>query len=145
LRVYLASSFELKDRVQRISDLLEERGIGITRKWWLKDYKRAFGKIADDEWYSNDEVQSVSRKNFEAIDQAHAVILVSDDKTSRKFVGANIEVGYALAKGKLVFSVGALERSAMYVPVERHAAIDTVIKVLENPLTAKANRWRRGN
>jgi nucleoside 2-deoxyribosyltransferase len=133
MRIYLASSFELKDKVQRISDLLEEQGIGITRKWWVRDYKAVFGQIADDEWYCNDEVRSVSRKNFEAIDQAHALILVCDDKTSRKFVGANIEVGYALAKGKRVFSIGVLERSAMYVPVERHATIDTVIKVLASP------------
>ncbi len=119
MKVYVASSFDLRSKVQEISDLLEREDIEITRKWWFKDFKTAFGEIGDDEWFEKPEIHELAGKNFAAIDAADAVVLVCADNESRKFVGANVEVGYAIAKGKPVYSVGKLERSAMYAPVKR--------------------------
>jgi len=132
LKVYLASSFDLTERVQKIADLLQEKGIGVTRKWWLKDYKSAFGQISNEAWYREEKVRWVSRENFKAIDQADAVILVCPPDSPHNFTGANIEVGYAIAKNKRVLSVGALGRSAMYVPVEKHSSIETLLLALKH-------------
>jgi nucleoside 2-deoxyribosyltransferase len=130
LKVYLASSFDLKDKVQQISEKLESKGIAITRKWWVKDYKTAFGQISDEAWYEKDIVRSISQANFRAIDEADALILVCPDDRVHKFVGANVEVGYAIARGKCVLSLGVISRSAMYVPVEQHRTMETVLKRL---------------
>lgn len=132
MRVYLASSFELKDEVQRISDLLESREIGITRKWWLINYKEALGDMPDKVWYRHEKVQWVSKENFKAIDEADAVILICPNDLPHKFTGANIEVGYAVAKKKRVFSVGQMDRSAMYVPIEKYESINALLPALEN-------------
>jgi nucleoside 2-deoxyribosyltransferase len=128
--VYLASSFDLKEKVQQISDILESKGIVITRKWWFTDYKIAFGEIPDEEWYRREKVRWLSQENFKAIDQADAVILVCPNDSPHNFTGANIEVGYAIAKNKRVLSVGALGRSAMYVPLEKHSTLDALVTVL---------------
>ncbi len=63
-------------------------------------------------------------------DRAEAVILVCPDDSPHRFTGANIEVGYALAKGKRVLVLGMLARSAMYASVEKHRTIDTVLTAL---------------
>ncbi len=68
MKVYLASSFDLKEKVQQTACLLESKGVEITRKWWLKDYKNAFGQIPDEDWYDREEVRWVSEENFKAID-----------------------------------------------------------------------------
>ena len=130
MKVYLASSFDLKEKVQQTACLLELKGVEITRKWWLKDYKNAFGQILDEDWYDREEVKWVSEENFKAIDQAEAVILVCPDDSPHRFTGANIEVGYALAKGKRVLALGMLARSAMYASVEKHRTIDAVLIAL---------------
>ena len=130
LKVYLASSFDLKGKVQQISDRLEASGIVITRKWWFTDYKKTLGEIPDEEWYREEKVHWVSQENFKAIDQAEAVILVCPDDSHHNFTGANIEVGYAIAKGKRVFSLGALGRSAMYVPLQKHRNLDSLLAAL---------------
>jgi nucleoside 2-deoxyribosyltransferase len=132
LKVYLASSFDLSERVQKIADLLQSKGISVTRKWWLMDYKTAFGQVSNEAWYRKEKVKWVSRENFKAIDQADAVILVCPPDSPHNFTGANIEVGYAIAKNKRVISVGALGRSAMYVPVEKHSSIETLLPALKN-------------
>lgn len=132
MKVYLASSFDLSERVQKIADLLQRMGIGVTRKWWLKDYKSAFGQVSDEAWYREEKVMWVSRENFMAIDDAEAVILVCPPDSPRNFTGANVEVGYAIAKNKRVLSVGALGRSAMYVPVERYSSIENLLLALKH-------------
>ena len=119
MKIYLASSFELMTRVRVLAHVLEESGHEITRKWWERDYKTTLGEMGDEEWYSREEVRGVCKANFDAIDHADAVILVCPVGEPRKFNGANVEVGYAIAKGKRVLSFGALERSGMYSPVKR--------------------------
>jgi nucleoside 2-deoxyribosyltransferase len=128
LKVYLASSFALKRQVQEIATILESKGIVITRKWWIRNYKK--DKSPDVVWYGKDEIQWLARENFGAIDRADVVILVCPSKSARKFTGANIEVGYAIAKGKRVLSLGALERSAMYVPLDKHTDLDSLLVAL---------------
>ena len=128
----MASSFDLSERVQRIADILQTMGIDVTRKWWLKDYKSAFGQVSDEVWYRKEKVRWVSLENFKAIDEAESVILVCPPDSPHNFTGANIEVGYAIAKNKRVLSVGALGRSAMYVPVEKHSSIETLLLALKH-------------
>lgn len=126
--VYIASSFKLKDRIERIAQRLWTEGFGITREWWHKDYKEI--DLPDDEWYEHESVIQVCQDNFEAIDMADIVILVCPEDESKKFNGANIEIGYAIAKDKPVVSVGALGRSGMYQPLIKTDTIDELVSVV---------------
>lgn len=118
MKVYLASSFDLVTYVSDIAKSLESHGHKITVKWWHKDFKKAIQK-PDDEWYKDGQVQDISRRNFEGIETADCLILVAHPNEPKKFNGANIELGYALALKKPCFALGKLERSAMYVPIKR--------------------------
>ena len=84
--------------------------------------------LSGEAWYNHPDVVAISKKNFDAIDEADAVLLVCPDDLPIRFNGANIEVGYAIAKGKPVYSIGKLQRSAMYVPVKRLNTIDDFLK-----------------
>jgi nucleoside 2-deoxyribosyltransferase len=129
-KFYIASSFSLKEKVLKLAKALEEEGHEVIHDWWNFDYKTI--DLPDNEWYRHPKVTGISLKNFSAIDKADGVILVAPDQECKKFNGANIEVGYALAQGKEVLSVGVLERSAMYVPVNQYATIEDLINDLWN-------------
>lgn len=124
MKVYIASSFDLLEKVIDTAQTLWENGIQITIAWWKKDYK----KIDDPDWYSRPDVIEASQKNFDAIDKADAVLLVCPDFVGECFNEANVAVGYAIAKGKPVYSIGVLQRSEMYVPIIKLKDIDEFLK-----------------
>jgi len=129
MKVYIASSFQLTEKVIEVSQILWKHGIEVTQAWWKRDYKKM--PLSGEAWYNHSDVIAISKKNFDAIDEADAVLLVCPDFTPIRFNGANIEVGYAIAKGKPVYSIGKLQRSAMYVPVKRLNTIDEFLKEVE--------------
>jgi nucleoside 2-deoxyribosyltransferase len=125
MKFYLASSFDLVERVKKVAEILRKHGHEITCEWWVRDYKDMIW-MSDDEWYEHFKVQEISKRNFDAVSKADVLLLVAGD-TPRKFNGANIELGYALALGKPCYSIGKLERSAMYVSVRRREFLDEVL------------------
>ncbi len=130
MKIYLASSFDLKEKVQQVADILEKHGHQITRKWWDKNFKEII-KIEAPEWFQHPDVVAVAKKNFSAIEAADALILVAPHDRTKKFNGANIELGYALALKKFCFSLGKLEKSAMYVPVTQVTTIEELLDHLD--------------
>lgn len=125
MKFYIASSFSLKDKVIELANALEEEGHEVTHDWWNFDFKTI--DLPDNEWYRHPKVTGISLKNFSAIDRADSLILVAPDHECKKFNGANIELGYALAHGKDCLSIGVLERSAMYVPITQYSTIKELI------------------
>lgn len=128
--VYLASSFDLKSRVISLAEQLKKHGIGVTVEWWNHDFKEI--DVPDSEWYNSDKIKWVKERNFKGIDDADAFILVCPDNVCKKFNGANIELGYAIGKGKPVFRYGNVERSAMYHGVGTFADVDGLINRIVN-------------
>ena len=132
MKIYLASSFSLKQRVEEVSERLKKAGHTITVEWWNKDFKKAFGLISDDKWYKLDDIILISKKNFKGIDDADVLIIVCPKIESKKYNGANVELGYAIGKYKHVISLGRLERSAMYLGVKRIYNIEDLIEYLNS-------------
>lgn len=128
MKVYVASSFSLIPRVERVVKVLEDWGYEITVKWWARvyqveglgaqatqDLKKIYAGLPPGEFYERPETLKSYLSDLGGIDEADALVLVGPKVASRgALVGANIELGYALGKGKPCFSVGALMNSAMY-------------------------------
>ena len=129
LKFYLASSFSLKDKVSEIAEYLKARGHIVMVEWWKYDYKQL--DLPDEEWYQDSRVTWISERNFNGVVDADVFVLVADCNRSKKFNGANIELGYALALNKPCYCVGVLERSAMYVPVKQYSSIEEILSRLE--------------
>lgn len=129
MKFYLASSFSLVSLVQELADILRQEGHEITTEWWHTDFKQVVQK-PDADWYEDERVLAISKRNFDGIERADALILVAG-KTPKKFNGANIELGFALALGKMCYSVGALEKSAMYCPVRQFSTADELLSALD--------------
>jgi len=126
MKFYLASDFELKQRVVLVAEYLKSANHSITREWWHYDFKQL--ELPDKIWYKEHNVVDVSKRNFQAIRECDVFLIVAHHKKARKFNGANIELGYALALGKPCFSLGRLQRSAMYVPVVKCSNINEVLQ-----------------
>lgn len=108
MRVYLASSFDLIERVQEVATALEEAGHTITVKWWDRVYDipgegrvptrelKARDEGLDDlAFYSRPETRKSSEDDIQGVLDSDVLILVADEKP-RKFNGANIELGIAI-------------------------------------------------
>ena len=115
MKVYIASSFSLKETVQRVAQDLKSMGFEITYEWWYKNYKDL--DMPDDEWYANPVIKIISKVMFEAIDDADLFLLVFPLSVPMRMKGADVEFGYAYAKGKPCYSVGVPMCSAMYQPL----------------------------
>lgn len=126
--VYIASSFGLADRVQRVCDALVSAGHRVPDRWWNENVKTM--DLPDDEWYGHPEVVAMAERHWNSIEECDTYVLVCPPSEAKKFNGANIELGYAHANRLDCYSVGAVERSAMYVPLTRLDTVDELVAVL---------------
>lgn len=131
--LYLGSSFQFIDIVDRISNLLEIDNFEIIGKWWKRifeveglghkkttELKKLYLNLDPNDFYSKPETKKSYLIDLENIEKADAFILIAPKKASRSdFIGANIELGYALALGKPCLSVGDLNNSTMYFDVKK--------------------------
>jgi len=119
MKIYIASSFDLRNKIEEVSKTLEDAGHIITCKWWIADdlKKNSFIKTSED-FYKDPSCSDIYYRDKLAVERADILIFVAADD-ARKYNGANVELGMALAKGKACYSVGALQNSAMYFPVIR--------------------------
>jgi nucleoside 2-deoxyribosyltransferase len=134
MNIYIASSFELKDKVLDLVKKLEAKGHKITCRWWLIDFKKEVQTETLEDWYSVPLIRVICTRSLRSIDRSDALILVCPDNAPRKFNGANIELGYAIARNIPVISFGQIDQSAMYESLIRthtFAELFTVLAELE--------------
>lgn len=125
MKVYIASSFKLVDRVRQVEHLLEQNGFTVICKWWTGlDYIPSEGRtlneksdvVSNVEFYSSPGCVTAFKRDYAAVKDADLFILVAGE-TPRAFNGANIELGVAIGDNKRCYSVGVLDNSALYYPV----------------------------
>lgn len=135
-RFYLASSFALGPRVQRICETLESMGHVVPVQWWdhsAESHKmKADAYITEDQFYASRSVQMTAARDFGGVTVCDVFILVADEEKESKFNGAAVELGFALALGKPCYALGKIERSAMFAHVKRRASIDDVVREVES-------------
>lgn len=133
LRFYLASAFELAQKVQGIAECLEERGHLVPVRWWDLEgeaHKKKTALITEAAFYQSRAVQATAARNFGGVASCDALILVTDGP-ARKFNGAAVELGYALAHGKPCYAYGQLDRSAMFAHVRHGLTLPQIIEEVE--------------
>lgn len=129
--IYLASSFDLTDRVQSVFERLVNAGHSIPDVWWHKDFKEL--NCPDDAWYEAEQVKAVFERHKESILKCDTFVLVCPESGSKKYNGANWECGFAAAHGLDSYALGDLERSAMYAGLTRVDTVDDLLDELGVP------------
>lgn len=134
LNIYLASSFKYKKVCEMIREHLEEYPVElgmfkVPDVWWNIDSKKL--RMSTSDWYNLPETQAISARHFKTIEKCDALILCCPISEEGVFNGANVEVGYALAKGIPVYSFGKIARSAMYSDVIKCYTIESLMDCLE--------------
>jgi nucleoside 2-deoxyribosyltransferase len=130
-RFYLASAFDLRERVQQIAAYLERHGHVVPVQWWDPSGDAHVSKTAsgsDDEFYRRASVQATAARDFGGVATCDVFVLVAHDVEIRKFNGAAVELGYALALQKPAYAIGRLDRSAMFAHVRRARSIRDVLR-----------------
>lgn len=145
-RVYVGSSFSLKDRVQRVYETLTEAGHNVPDVWWDESREQADLKVIDvpdEEWYEHPTVQQRANRHWRWIDECDVFVIVAPENRTKKFNGANIELGFAIASGSDCYSVGRLERSAMYEPVTQLDSAEDLAAELGTPALTSGGEVRK--
>ncbi len=125
MKVYLASSFDMIPTVEEVAEYLEMLGHSITVKWWSRDGFDLRDKNADqttDGFYKDPVCEMIFWRDYQGVADSDAFVIVAGD-IPKKFNGANVEYGMAIALKKPCFSLGSLENSAMYFPVIKCKAL----------------------
>jgi hypothetical protein len=125
---YIASSFDLTDRVEKVYQALTDAGYEVPDIWWHRDLK-GIG-LPDEEWYQHPYVVTIANRHWNSIENVDVFVLVAPEEQPKKYNGANIELGYALGNGLDCYAVGELERSAMYEPVTRLDSVEELVDEL---------------
>lgn len=143
MKVYLASSFKLIEKVKKVCTVLEAWNHEITEKWWDRPYqveslgeihtsdlKKIYDGLEPDEFYSKPETRMSFDLDYIGVIEADALVLVADSKP-RKYNGANIELGIALGAGIPCYYMGVLENSVLYYPVVKCHSYQELLSNLE--------------
>lgn len=141
MKIYIASTFSLINKVKKLAKALEWEGHTITEKWYERPYqvegkeiittdlKKKYDDLLPDVFYSKPEVKLSYEVDFKGIIDADIFVFVADDMP-RKYNGASVELGIALANNKLCLSIGRLETSVMFYPIIRLKTIKKLIYFL---------------
>jgi hypothetical protein len=143
MKVYLASSFKLIEKVKKVCTVLEAWDHEITEKWWDRPYQvKSLGKIHTSdlkkiydglpphEFYSKPETMMSFDLDYLGVINADAFVFVADSKP-RKYNGANVELGIALGVGIPCYYMGVLENSVLYYTTKKCHSYDELLENLE--------------
>lgn len=130
MKLYLASSFDYAHICEAVRKVLESKGHVIPDVWWNIRAKDDFTSKSDGDFYDSPIMRAIAARHWKTIDECDGLVLVTGGDPEKTFTGANVEVGYAVAKGKPVFSLGLHKRSAMYVPLIRCADITELAEAI---------------
>jgi len=112
--VYIASKFALKDKVTELYKELMKYGHVVTIIWWQCEGKHILKDLPDDDFYGDSRIKFIKKRDLFGIDECDVFVLLSDENEYMNFNGANFEMGYATAKGKEIYVIGKLDKSALY-------------------------------
>lgn len=129
MKLYLASSFDFAALCQEVRVAVEQEGHTVPDVWWNVRTKDDMKGMSEEAFYDSPTVRAIAARHWRTIDACDALVLVIG-KDSARFTGANIEVGYAIAKGKPVLCIGTPKRSAMYVALARCQDIPDLLAAL---------------
>jgi len=133
--VCICSSFKFYEKVLDLEKRLKDEGIKCLIPVPSKKYRKHdkpsefidnFDQIPEED--KLEEAKRMALKHFERIDNADIVYII----TQNGYVGKSVsmEVGYAHAKGKPIYSSGKLEDYAVMSLVDKILSEDELIKVL---------------
>lgn len=112
--IYIASKFVFKDKVKNLYNELMKYGHVVTIVWWQWEGKQSLKNLPDDDFYDDSRIKFIKKRDLFGIDECNVFVLLSDEDEYMSFNGANFEMGYATAKGKDIYVIGKLDKSALY-------------------------------
>ena len=132
MKIYIASSFDLENRVIKVVDALEKHGHKIMVKWWLnKDLRNKRDVLTKEEFYSTPQCKILFDRDKFGVDNADILVLVSSEEI-KPLGGALVELGMAIERNIPCVCMGNLKNSAMYYPVYWVNSISELIKLISD-------------
>jgi len=106
-KVYLAARFSRQSEVRKIRDQLHALGYEVLAAWLDEDL-RTESKL------DREAANRIARGIYDEIMRASVFVCFIDNHVGSIRGGHQVEFGFALAKGKVVISVGHVERNIFH-------------------------------
>lgn len=130
MKIYLASSFILLEKVENTCKVLEDAGHEVLVKWWTRyDLKQKFSVLTPDDFYAESECEYAFNRDLQGVKDCDALVFVASDDMM-PYCGAYVEIGMAFALGKPVYSIGIFKNSAMLYRIKRCKDIQEILSQL---------------
>ena len=130
MKIYLASSFGLIEKIEEVCKALEAEGHEILVRWWNRAHlKKKFAVLEADVFYQEAECKYAFERDLQGVKDCDALVFVASD-VIKPYCGASVEMGMAFALGKPVYSIGVFKNSAMYYGIIRCQDLEEVISRL---------------
>lgn len=104
MKIYVAGKFEEKELVREIQQKLKDMGCTITHDWTVEDGAGKQGQELEDY------LRSCAMADYEGVFTADAVLVLNH----KLAFGAMVEMGLALAWGRVVYLVGPQVRDNIF-------------------------------
>lgn len=132
MKIYLASSFSLRAKVESVCKILEAHGYEVLVKWWTRyKLKEKFKVLSADDFYSEPECEYAFNRDLQGIKDCDALVFVASE-IMRPYCGASVEIGMAFALDKPVYSIGIFQNSAMYFNICRCTCLNELLIALRS-------------
>ena len=130
MKIYLASSFSLFEKIEKVCKSLKNEGHEILVRWWDRVHlKKKVSILEADDFYKEPECKYAFERDLQGVKDCDALIFVASDEM-KLYTGASVEIGMAFALDKPVYSIGVFKNSAMYYRINRCQDIQEVISLL---------------
>jgi len=117
MKIYVASSFDLADRVSKVCEALEKEGHKVQVKWWLsKELRDTRDVLSREDFYSDPLCKIMYDRDKLGVDNADILVFVAN-KEIRSFGGALLELGMAVERDIPCICLGNLKNTVMYYPL----------------------------
>jgi nucleoside 2-deoxyribosyltransferase len=130
MKAYLAAMYKRRDELRIFKEHLEEAGIVITSRW-LDENEPLNSQMGQ---HSKKFYKTTARIDLEDIDAADIMVFFSEDPLVGTVRGGrHVEFGYALAKGKPIYTVGPKENVFHYLKnVYHYDSINRFLKAMRD-------------
>ena len=117
MKIYIASSFDLTDRVTKVCEALEKDGNKVAVKWWLRtELRDKRDVLSREDFYLEPLTKIMFERDKFGVDNADILVFVASEEI-RTYGGALLELGMAVERNIPCICLGNLKNSAMYYPL----------------------------
>lgn len=124
MKVYLASAYAERERLNKVREAIEPLGFEVTSRWLTGSHEMVDNPTIDDEVRLN---RRFAMEDLQDVKSADILVHFTPIGTNKGRGGRHVEFGIALGLGKVIVHVGPSENVFHFLPGVYHIEHDAAL------------------